>query len=107
MASSEPTFNFETDIEFLQTLPLAEGYEAHVNFYHPGGPTPPQRYTFRVAGSETIAGPAGPVDCWVVTTDYNQPGENATFWFAKGSQLMAREQSSPHDGKVLAKTLIE
>lgn len=107
MASSEPTFNFETDIEFLQTLPLAEGYEAHVNFYHPGGPTPPQRYTFKVTGSETIAGPAGPVDCWVVTTDYNQPGAEATFWFAKGSQLMVREQSSPRDGKVLVKTLIE
>jgi hypothetical protein len=28
VASSEPTFNFETDIELLQALPLAEGYEA-------------------------------------------------------------------------------
>jgi len=86
---------------------LAEGYEAHINFYHPGAPTPPQRYTFKVTGAETIAGPAGPVDCWVVKTDYNEPGEEATFWFAKGSQMMVREQSSPHDGKVLVKTLIE
>jgi hypothetical protein len=106
VASAEPTFNFETDIEFLQALPLAEGYEASINFYHPGGP-PPQRYRFKVAGSETIAGPAGPVDCWVVTTDYNKPGADAKFWFAKTTQLMVRQESAPRDGKVLVKTLID
>jgi hypothetical protein len=106
VASGEPTFNFETDIEFLQALPLAEGYEASINFYHPGGP-PPQRYRFKVTGSETIAGPAGPVDCWVVTTDYNRPGADARFWFAKTTQLMLRQESGPHDGKVLVKTLID
>jgi hypothetical protein len=104
--SSEATFNFETDIEFLQALPLAEGYEARINFYHPGGP-PPQRYSFRVLGSETIAGPTGPVDCWVVTTDYNQPGADARFWFVKGTQVMVRQQSAPRDGKVMVKTLLD
>jgi hypothetical protein len=108
MASKEPAYNFETDIELLQTLPLAEGYTAHINFYHPGSPTAPQRTTFKVTGSQTIAGPAGPVDCWVVFTDYNQPGAgDSTFWFAKGSQLMVRQQSAPRDGKVLVKTLID
>jgi hypothetical protein len=106
VASSEPTFNFETDIEFLQALPLAEGYEASINFYHPGGPAP-KRYVFRVAGSETIAGPNGAVDCWVVTTDYGTPGADAKFWFAKGSQLMLRQESAPRDGKVLVKTLLD
>jgi hypothetical protein len=106
VASPEPTFNFETDIEFLQALPLAEGYEASINFYHPGGPAP-KRYSFKVAGSETIAGPAGPVDCWIVTTDYGTPGADAKFWFAKGSQLMLRQESAPRDGKVLVKTLID
>jgi hypothetical protein len=106
VASDEPTFNFETDIEFLQALPLAEGYEASINFYHPGGPAP-KRYTFKVAGSETIAGPGGPVDCWVVTTDYGTPGADARFWFAKATQLMVRQESAPRDGKVLVKTLID
>jgi hypothetical protein len=106
VASPEPTFNFETDIEFLQALPLAEGYEASINFYHPGGPAP-KRYSFKVAGSETIAGPAGPVDCWIVTTDYGTPGADSKFWFAKGSQLMLRQESAPRDGKVLVKTLID
>jgi hypothetical protein len=106
VSASEPTFNFETDIEFLQALPLAEGYEASINFYHPGGPAP-KRYVFKVAGAETIAGPAGPVDCWVVTTDYGTPGADAKFWFAKGSQLMLRQESAPRDGKVLVKTLLD
>ena len=97
--SPEPTFNFEADTEFLQALPLASGHEAHVNFYHPGGPTPPQRYSFKVNGAATIAGPAGPVDCWVVTTDYNKPGAVSTFWFAKGSQLMVRQESRMGNGR--------
>jgi hypothetical protein len=105
--SPEATYNFEADIELLQTLPLATGYEARINFYHPGGSTPPQRYTFKVAGSETIAGPAGPVDCWVVTTDYNRPGAVTTSWFAKSTQLMVRQESQAGDGKVMVKALID
>lgn len=107
VASSEPTYNFETDIEFLQALPLAEGLDARINFYHPGGPSAPQRYSFRVTGSSTIAGPGGPVDCWVVKTDYNRPGSESTFWFAKGSQLMLRQESPLPDGRVMVKTLID
>lgn len=106
VASPEPTYNFETDIEFLQTLPLADGYEAHINFYHPGGKPAPQRYTFKVAGSETIAGPAGPVDCWIVTTDYNRPGPLSKFWFAKATQQMVRQESVVGE-KVLVKALID
>ncbi|MDB5962811.1 MAG: hypothetical protein JWP59_4105 [Massilia sp.] len=106
--SPEPTFNFETDIETLQTLPLAAGYEASINFYHPGGATPPQRYLFKVSGSATIAGPAGPVDCWVVTTDYNRPDMPlSTFWFAKGTQLMVRQEATLPGGKKLIKALID
>ncbi|QOY96598.1 hypothetical protein IM543_09440 [Massilia sp. UMI-21] len=106
VASGEPTYNFETDIEFLQALPLAEGLDARINFYHPGGPAP-QRYSFRVTGSAAIAGPGGPVDCWVVKTDYNRPGSESTFWFAKGSQLMLRQESPLPDGRVMVKTLID
>jgi len=107
VASSEPTFNFETDIELMQALALAEGSDFRVNFYHPGGSAAPQRYSFRVTGSATIAGPAGPVECWVVKTDYNRPGSESTFWFAKGSQLMVRQESPLPDGRVMVKTLID
>jgi hypothetical protein len=107
VASSEPTYNFETDIEFLQALPLADGLDARINFYHPGGSVAPQRYSFRVTGSSTIAGPAGPVDCWVIKTDYNRPGSESTFWFAKATQLMVRQESPLPDGRVMVKTLID
>jgi hypothetical protein len=106
LALPEPTNNFETDIEYLQALPLADGYEAQVNFYHGGGPAP-ARYTFKVAGSATIAGPAGPVDCWLLTTDYNKAGYVSKFWFAKSSQLMVRQESPMADGKLLIKTLLD
>jgi hypothetical protein len=75
--------------------------------YHPGGPAAPARYTFRVAGSEAIAGPAGPVDCWIVTTDYNAPGSVSKFWYAKGSQLMVKQESPLSDGRTLVKTLLD
>ncbi|UGQ47158.1 DUF3108 domain-containing protein [Massilia endophytica] len=107
MASPEGTFNFETDIEMLQTLPLEAGYEAAINFYHPGGLSAPARYTFKVMGSETISGPSGAVDCWVVTTDYNRAGYESKFWFAKATQQMVRQISPMLDGKVLVKTLID
>lgn len=104
---TEPTYNFETDIEFLQTLPLAAGYEANINFYHPGGSIAPARYRFKVSGEQTVAGPQGPVDCWVVTTDYNRPGNVSTFWFAKATQLMVRQESALPGGRVMIKTLID
>lgn len=103
---AEPTFNFETDIEFLQGLPLAPGYEASIMFYHPGGP-PPARYTWKVAGSETILGPQGPVECWLLTTDYNRPGTVAKFWLAKATQLLVRQEAAGPDGKVMVKTLLD
>ncbi len=102
----EPTFNFETDIEFLQALPLAPGYEASIKFYHPGGPAPAS-YTWKVVGSETIAGPQGPVDCWLLTTDYNRPGTVAKFWLAKATQLMVRQEATAPDGKVMVKSLLD
>lgn len=105
--SKEATFNFETDMELLQALPLADGYEAQLVFYHPGGSAPPARYTFRVAGSETIAGPTGAVDCWIVSTDYNQPGSVSKFWYAKGTQLMVKQESALPDGRTLVKTLLD
>ena len=43
----------------------------------------------------------------MVTTDYNKPGSVSTFWFAKGSQLMLRQESAMRDGKVLVKTMID
>lgn len=104
--SPEPAYNFETDMEFLQSLPLAPGYAASIPFYDPGR-DPPKRYVFKVAGSDRLPGADGrDIDCWLVTADYNQPGHVTRFWFAKRSQVMIREESPMPDGSVLVKTLL-
>lgn len=104
--SPEPTYNFETDMEFLQSLPLAAGYAASIPFYDPGL-DPPARYVFKVAGADALAGADGrAIDCWVVTADYNEPGHLTRFWFAKKSQVMIREESPMPDGGLLVKTLL-
>lgn len=107
VASPQPSFNFETDTEFLQALPLAAGYEAQVVFHHPGG-GPPAPYLFKVTGSEALTSSAGgKVECWVVTTDYNHPEwKPSTFWIAKDSQVTLKVVSPAPDGSVWVKTLI-
>lgn len=107
MASPQPAFNFETDMEFLQALPLAKGYEASVVFHHPGGEAP-AAYVFKVTGSEVLTSSAGgKVDCWVVTTDYNHPEwKPATFWLAKDSQVVIKNVSPAPDGTIWVKTLL-
>lgn len=107
VASPEPAFNFETDMEFLQALPLAKGYEARIVFHHPGGGAPAP-YVFKVTGSEVLTSSAGgKVDCWVVTTDYNRPDwKPTTFWLAKDSQVVIKNASPAPDGSVWVKTLL-
>lgn len=106
VASSEPAFDFEYDMELLQTLALRDGYRASVVFYDPAL-APPARYTFVVAGSEAIEGPDGrPIDCWVVTADYNTGHVESRFWFAKRTQVLVREEGQTADGRILVKTLL-
>ena len=106
VASNEPMFNFETDMELLQALPLAEGYEANLPFAD-AGITDPNRYVFKVAGSAVIPGPDGrPVDCWLITADYNKGKIRARFWFDKRSQVMLHEESPLDEGGMLVKTLV-
>lgn len=108
IASSEAAYNFEYDMEFLQALPLATGYSASIPFYDPGdAQTPTARYTFKVAGSDRIAGPDGrAMECWLVTADYNSGKIQSRFWFDKKTQIMIREEQPQSDGSVLIKTLL-
>lgn len=103
----EPMYNFETDMEMLQTLPFARGYAVSIPFFHPVGGAP-ARYLWRVAAEEALAGPDGRgVACWVVETDYNRPqGPPARFWFAKGSQQLIRQEARAPDGSIHLKTLL-
>lgn len=104
--SPQAAFNFETDMEFLGALPLADGYEAEIVFYHPGG-RPPATYRFRVAGSEQLRLPGGTkVDCWLVTTDYNRPDHVARFWLDKATQTVLKVVKPMPDGGRTVKVLL-
>ena len=107
VAAPQRTFNFETDMELLQALPLKDGYEASINFLHPGGGDPAP-YLFKVTGSEVLSTPAGgKIDCWVMTTDYNRPDfPPSRFWLAKDSQVVVKVVSPLPDGSAVVKVLL-
>lgn len=106
MALPEPSYNFEYDMELLQTLPMANGRTFNIPFYDPGSGKP-GRYNFVVAGSETIPGPDGrPIDCWLVTADYNTGKIGARFWFAKSNQVLIHEEAPMDGGGTFVKTLL-
>lgn len=107
IAFPEPMYNFETDIEMLQALPLARGYAVSIPFFHPVGGAP-ARYFWRVAGEEALPGPDGRgIDCWVIETDYNRPqSPPARFWLARRTQQLIRQESHAPDGVVHLKTLL-
>ena len=105
-ASAEPTYNWVTDMEFLQALPLAEGYTASIDFYDPGQDAP-DRYTYTVTGSDKIAQADGSaIDCWVVAHSFKSDKGSSRFWFAKKTQVLVREEATTPDGNVLVKTLL-
>ncbi|MGM9479571.1 DUF3108 domain-containing protein [Roseateles sp. NT4] len=102
----EPMFDFVTDIELLQTLPWSPGYSVSIPFYEPGGDAP-GRYRFEVVGEDRLAMPNGQTaDAWVVASNYNvEDGPVKRFWFAKGTQIMIREEVTWKDGLSYIKTL--
>jgi hypothetical protein len=104
--SAEPTYNWETDIELLQALPLADGYAANIDFYDPAL-DPPARYTYTVTGSDKIAEPDGSeIDCWVVAIDFKSENASSRLWFAKKTQVLVHEETRTADGNVVVKTLL-
>lgn len=107
-ASSEPTNNWETDMEYLQALPWSKDYAANINFYDPGL-DPPARYTYAVIGEGPIAAAdGGKIDCWIVGIDFKDGGETVPvrFWLSKKTQVLIREETKNADGSMLVKTLL-
>lgn len=83
---TEPTYNWQIDLETYSLLPMKKGYHAVMNFYHPGAGTPPKFYSLEVIGSEELVLPDNrKMDCWIVFTDYG--GTQPTrFWYTKKGQ---------------------
>ena len=104
---TEPLFNFVPDSEWFQQLPMAAGTTFVASLYDPGAGKP-DRYRFTIAGSARIAGADGrPIDCWLMTTDYNAPDHGVTrMWFAKTTQVMIRQEGDAGPRGHFVKTLL-
>jgi hypothetical protein len=95
----EPTFNWEIDLETYSVLPMKDGYEAVMNFYHPGG-SAPNFYNLKVIGSEKLILPNGSeMDCWILFTDYG--GTQPTrFWYTKVNQNFVKMEGEYNKLKI-------
>lgn len=99
-------YNWHTDMELLQALPLKKGYAASIPFYDVGQEAP-ARYTYSVVGQETIPSPDGvPIDCWVVSFTPDAANPPIRFWFAKRNQVLVREEATVPGQGILVKTLL-
>lgn len=104
-----PVYNWETDMELLQALPLASGYDVRIPFYEAGpGRDEPQYYEYMVLGEDTIVSADGQrIECWIVGIDSSDPQWGPTrLWFAKGNQIMIREETQLKDGTIFVKILL-
>ena len=83
---TEPTLNWELDMEIFQTLPFALHKAFDINFYHPGSKTPPSIYTYTVVDEkETTLANGMTTDCWLLKIDYDEKN-NAVFWIDKNTK---------------------
>jgi hypothetical protein len=104
---SMPFYNFHTDMELLQALPLKKGYVASIPFYDVAQ-EPPARYTYRVVGGETLPGAGGAlIECWLVLYQSSDlKSAPIRFWFAKRNQVLVREEATVPGQGTLVKTLL-
>ena len=107
VASDEPMYNFETDIELLQALPWSRGYSVSIPFFHPAPGSVPARYLWSMTDEDALPGPDGRVvDCWVVSCDYNKGTAPTRFWLAKRTQQLIKMEGRGIDGVIRRKTLL-
>lgn len=101
----EPSYNFEYDMELFQTLDWPAQTVIDLFFYDPGR-SPPASYRFGVIGEDQWIGPDGtPIDCWIVTSNYNAGEFNKRMWIAKSTQITVHEEVNWR-GATYIKTLI-
>lgn len=107
VASDEAMYNFETDMEMLQTLPWAAGYAVSIPFFHPGPGSVPARYLWYVVREDALTGPDGRrLPCWVVACDYNSGGPPTLFWLSKQTQQLIKMEGPGGEGAIRRKTLL-
>ncbi len=97
-------FNWEMDMETFGMLPLKEGVDFDIKFYHPGSKTPPKYYKYSVVRSESILLNEQAYDCWVLYVEYPGHGKSE-FWIDKKSFITLKMEEL-YDGKYRFKKLI-
>jgi hypothetical protein len=81
---SEPSFNWELDLETFPLLPIAVGKTFAINFYHPGSKSAPAYTLYKVTGTEKLPGVNGEqVDCFTLVTEYPNNSGSSTWWLTK------------------------
>lgn len=93
------TLNWELDLEIFSTLPIKkEGQRFIINFYHPGGKTPPKYYEYAIIGSEKLESVNdNAIDCWQMKINYT-PTDWAIFWISKKSKEILKMQEQFRGG---------
>lgn len=94
LALTEPTYNWNLDIETFEMLPLAEGRSFVINFYD-AGLSAPRYVRYQVSGSEKIALLDGQLtDCWKLSSSDTTKGTvySQTYWISKKDHQFIKEE---------------
>lgn len=94
LALEEPVFNFEIDLETYSILPLEEGKEIYLPFYHAGSAySKPDWYHYQITSDVVEVDDLGMVDAWMIYTDYH--GKQPTkFWYTKEDRKFVKMEAS-------------
>jgi hypothetical protein len=88
----KPALNWELDLEIFPLLDLKPGKRFAVNFYHPGSPTEPKLYEYRVEGEDVVKTVEGPVQCWKLRIDYSASSYAVFYISKKGREVLRMDE---------------
>jgi hypothetical protein len=94
LEQTQPSFNWNLDMETFEQLPLSAGKVFAINFYD-AGKNPPRYVVYQVNGEETIALLDGQkVLCWKLVTTRSTPNgvSSQTFWISKKNHEFLKEE---------------
>jgi hypothetical protein len=93
IALSEPTLNWELDLEIFPLLDLKPGKSFAISFYHPGGRTEPKLYVYQVIGEENLSVIEGrDVPCWKLRIDYDAKSYAIFYVSKKGREVLRMDE---------------
>jgi hypothetical protein len=92
-ATNKPTLNWEVDLFTFSLLKLEKNKSYFMNFYHPGSPTGPKLYEYKVVGEETIKGADDQsIPCWKLKIVYSETSNAIFFISKKTNQVIKLEE---------------